>query len=110
METDSIGKESVDSTPDRIYPQAKTLIEDLMRIDTFENLTILREHPFKNQCEVKQDEMLLFLTKCADEMLVRQTGWIKKLPFYEDLAVKDHITLLTATWYVFFHQFYVKLA
>jgi hypothetical protein len=81
-----------------------------VQIDTLQGLDSLKDIslPFlqnqrdqgvgSNKYQVKKEELLMLLAKCADEMLVRQTNWIKKLPFYEKLSVKDHITLLTTTW------------
>lgn len=99
METDAVDIDDLDSTPDRVYPQAKNLIDDLIKIELLETLTSLKEHPFRNADRLTHQDLLKFLAKCADEMLVRQTTWIKKLPFYDDLSVKDHITLLTTTWF-----------
>ena len=88
---------------DKCYPDAAQLIDNLVQIDTLQGLESLKDVslPLQNgnkKYQVKKEELLMLLAKCADEMLVRQTNWIKKLPFYEKLSVKDHITLLTTTW------------
>ena len=44
--------------------------------------------------------LLQLLGKTADELLTRQIGWVKNLPFFDDLSVKDYTTLISNTWYV----------
>ncbi|XP_051955740.1 nuclear receptor subfamily 6 group A member 1-B-like isoform X2 [Xyrauchen texanus] len=48
---------------------------------------------------VTQSELLALLCRIADELLFRQIVWIKRLPFYNDLSIKDCTRLLGASWH-----------
>ncbi|XP_057216461.1 nuclear receptor subfamily 6 group A member 1-B isoform X2 [Triplophysa rosa] len=48
---------------------------------------------------VSQSEVLALLCRLADELLFRQIVWIKRLPFYSDLTIKDCTRLLGASWH-----------
>ncbi|XP_051536807.1 nuclear receptor subfamily 6 group A member 1-B-like [Myxocyprinus asiaticus] len=48
---------------------------------------------------VTQLELLALLCRIADELLFRQIVWIKRLPFYNDLSIKDCTRLLGASWH-----------
>ncbi|XP_051960059.1 nuclear receptor subfamily 6 group A member 1-B [Xyrauchen texanus] len=50
-------------------------------------------------CSVAQSELLTLLCRLADELLFRQIVWIKQLPFYSDLSIKDCTCLLGASWH-----------
>lgn len=47
---------------------------------------------------VTQAELFALLCRLADELLFRQIAWVKKLPFFGELSVKDCTCLLSATW------------
>lgn len=47
---------------------------------------------------VTQAELFALLCRLADELLFRQIAWIKKLPFFCDLSIKDYTCLLSSTW------------
>ncbi|XP_026052497.1 nuclear receptor subfamily 6 group A member 1-B-like isoform X2 [Carassius auratus] len=48
---------------------------------------------------VTQSELLALLCRIADELLFRQIVWLKRLPFYSDLSIKDCTRLLGASWH-----------
>lgn len=45
-----------------------------------------------------QAELFALLCRLADELLFRQIAWIKKLPFFCELSIKDYTCLLSSTW------------
>ncbi|XP_032089611.1 nuclear receptor subfamily 6 group A member 1 isoform X2 [Thamnophis elegans] len=47
---------------------------------------------------VSQAELFALLCRLADELLFRQISWIKKLPFFCELSIKDYTCLLSSTW------------
>lgn len=47
---------------------------------------------------VTQAELFALLCRLADELLFRQIAWIKKLPFFCELSIKDYTCLLSSTW------------
>ncbi|XP_039177523.1 nuclear receptor subfamily 6 group A member 1 isoform X2 [Crotalus tigris] len=47
---------------------------------------------------VTQAELFALLCRLADELLFRQISWIKKLPFFCELSIKDYTCLLSSTW------------
>jgi germ cell nuclear factor len=47
---------------------------------------------------ITTQELLQLLGRTADELMSRQIMWVKNLPFFEDLSVKDYTTLLINTW------------
>lgn len=91
---------------DYVYPQAAELIDNLLEIESLKNLETLQSFDLKkcsstsgnNNNDLQKDELLLILAKSADEMLVRQTQWIKSLVFYDKIHEKDHVTLLSKIW------------
>lgn len=48
---------------------------------------------------VTQSELTALLCRIADELLFRQIVWLKRLPFYSDLSIKDCTRLLGASWH-----------
>lgn len=48
--------------------------------------------------KVTQSELFALLCRLADELLFRQIAWVKKLPFFCDLSIKDYTCLLSTTW------------
>uniref|UniRef100_A0A8D2MV00 Nuclear receptor subfamily 6 group A member 1 n=1 Tax=Zonotrichia albicollis TaxID=44394 RepID=A0A8D2MV00_ZONAL len=48
--------------------------------------------------KVTQAELFALLCRLADELLFRQIAWIKKLPFFCELSIKDYTCLLSSTW------------
>lgn len=48
--------------------------------------------------KVTQVELFALLCRLADELLFRQIAWIKKLPFFCELSIKDYTCLLSSTW------------
>lgn len=48
--------------------------------------------------KVTQAELFALLCRLADELLFRQIAWIKRLPFFCELPIKDYTCLLGATW------------
>ena len=43
-------------------------------------------------------ELLMLLGRTADALMGRQINWVKNLPFFKDLSIKDFTTLLMNTW------------
>ena len=83
---------------DQTHPEAAKLTQALINIDSLTELDSLKSLQAGSSNNISKEDLLMLLAKCADEMLVRQTRWIKSLPFYDKLLVKDHITLLSTTW------------
>ncbi|NP_001028892.1 nuclear receptor subfamily 6 group A member 1-B [Danio rerio] len=48
---------------------------------------------------VTQSELLALLCGIADELLFRQIVWLKRLPFFTDLSIKDCTRLLGSSWH-----------
>nr|XP_018671659.1 nuclear receptor isoform X1 [Ciona intestinalis] len=75
-----------------------TLVEQLVLAEDASFLvSIGPDHGF-NDVTISKDQLFSILCKVADEMLYRQIVWIKKLPFFETISIKDHTTLLSTTW------------
>lgn len=53
---------------------------------------------FPPRYKVTQVELFALLCRLADELLFRQISWIKKLPFFCELSIKDYTCLLSSTW------------
>ncbi|XP_012823722.1 nuclear receptor subfamily 6 group A member 1 isoform X2 [Xenopus tropicalis] len=77
-------------------PQSHTLINQLLTAEDIEPLStpMLIEDGYK----VTQSELFALLCRLADELLFRQITWVKKLPFFCDLSIKDYTCLLSTTW------------
>uniref|UniRef100_P70033-2 Isoform Oo of Nuclear receptor subfamily 6 group A member 1 n=1 Tax=Xenopus laevis TaxID=8355 RepID=P70033-2 len=77
-------------------PQSHTLINQLLTAEDIEplNTPMLIEDGYK----VTQSELFALLCRLADELLFRQITWVKKLPFFCDLSIKDYTCLLSTTW------------
>ncbi|KAG2469890.1 NR6A1 protein, partial [Polypterus senegalus] len=77
-------------------PQSQTLITQLVAAEDLEPLgtPMLIEEGYK----VTQAELFALLCRLADELLFRQIAWIKKLPFFLELSIKDYTCLLSSTW------------
>lgn len=54
--------------------------------------------PVCSRYKVTQVELFALLCRLADELLFRQISWIKKLPFFCELSIKDYTCLLSSTW------------
>ncbi|XP_037255054.1 nuclear receptor subfamily 6 group A member 1 isoform X2 [Falco rusticolus] len=77
-------------------PQSHSLINQLVSAEDLEPLStpMLIEDGYK----VTQAELFALLCRLADELLFRQIAWIKKLPFFCELSIKDYTCLLSSTW------------
>ncbi|XP_069097823.1 nuclear receptor subfamily 6 group A member 1 isoform X2 [Pleurodeles waltl] len=77
-------------------PQSVMLINQLVAAENLEPLgtPMLIEDGYK----VTQAELFALLCRLADELLFRQIAWIKKLPFFCELSIKDYTCLLSSTW------------
>ncbi|KAL6090212.1 hypothetical protein STEG23_036028, partial [Scotinomys teguina] len=77
-------------------PQSYSLIHQLMSAEDLEPLgtPMLIEDGYT----VTQAELFALLCRLADELLFRQIAWIKKLPFFCELSIKDYTCLLSSTW------------
>ncbi|KAM3912381.1 nuclear receptor subfamily 6 group A member 1 isoform 1-T1 [Leptodactylus fuscus] len=86
----------IPSQPRSLDPQSHTLINQLLAAEDVEplNTPMLIEEGYK----VTQSELLALLCRLADELLFRQIIWVKKLPFFCDLTIKDYTSLLSTTW------------
>ncbi|XP_061460095.1 nuclear receptor subfamily 6 group A member 1 isoform X4 [Rhineura floridana] len=83
--------------PRSLDPQSHgLLISQLVSAEDLEPLgtPMLIEDGYK----VTQAELFALLCRLADELLFRQIAWIKKLPFYCELSIKDYTCLLSSTW------------
>lgn len=76
-------------------PQSYSLIHQLMSAEDLEPLgtPMLIEDGYA----VTQAELFALLCRLADELLFRQIAWIKKLPFFCELSIKDYTCLLSST-------------
>ncbi|XP_062816809.1 nuclear receptor subfamily 6 group A member 1 isoform X1 [Anolis carolinensis] len=87
----------VPSQPRSHDPQSHgLLISQLVSAEDLEPLgtPMLIEDGYK----VTQGELFALLCRLADELLFRQIAWIKKLPFFCELSIKDYTCLLSSTW------------
>nr|XP_054357509.1 nuclear receptor subfamily 6 group A member 1 isoform X3 [Pongo pygmaeus] len=77
-------------------PQSYSLIHQLLSAEDLEPLgtPMLIEDGYA----VTQAELFALLCRLADELLFRQIAWIKKLPFFCELSIKDYTCLLSSTW------------
>ncbi|XP_058861223.1 nuclear receptor subfamily 6 group A member 1 isoform X4 [Acipenser ruthenus] len=77
-------------------PQSQSLVTQLVASEDLEPLCtpMLIEDGYK----VTQAELFALLCRLADELLFRQIAWIKKLPFFCELSIKDYTCLLSSTW------------
>ncbi|XP_037706639.1 nuclear receptor subfamily 6 group A member 1 isoform X7 [Choloepus didactylus] len=77
-------------------PQSYSLIHQLVSAEDLEPLgtPMLIEEGYA----VTQAELFALLCRLADELLFRQIAWIKKLPFFCELSIKDYTCLLSSTW------------
>ncbi|MGH0116057.1 UNVERIFIED_CONTAM: hypothetical protein FKN15_023090 [Acipenser sinensis] len=77
-------------------PQLQSLVTQLVASEDLEPLCtpMLIEDGYK----VTQAELFALLCRLADELLFRQIAWIKKLPFFCELSIKDYTCLLSSTW------------
>ncbi|XP_048368531.1 nuclear receptor subfamily 6 group A member 1 isoform X2 [Sphaerodactylus townsendi] len=83
--------------PRSLDPQSHgLLISQLVSAEDLEPLStpMLIEDGYK----VTQAELFALLCRLADELLFRQIAWIKKLPFFCELSIKDYTCLLSSTW------------
>ncbi|XP_053138115.1 nuclear receptor subfamily 6 group A member 1 isoform X2 [Hemicordylus capensis] len=83
--------------PRSLDPQTHgLLISQLVSAEDMEPLgtPMLIEDGYK----VTQAELFALLCRLADELLFRQIAWIKKLPFFCELSIKDYTCLLSSTW------------
>nr|XP_034969504.1 nuclear receptor subfamily 6 group A member 1 [Zootoca vivipara] len=83
--------------PRSFDPQAHgLLISQLVSAEDLEPLgtPMLIEDGYR----VTQSELFALLCRLADELLFRQIGWVKKLPFFGELSIKDYTCLLSSTW------------
>uniref|UniRef100_A0A8C2CQF6 Nuclear receptor subfamily 6, group A, member 1b n=1 Tax=Cyprinus carpio TaxID=7962 RepID=A0A8C2CQF6_CYPCA len=85
------------STGRRLKTQSHTLTAQLLAA---EDLTPLATPMIIEEgYNVTQSELLALLCRIADELLFRQIVWLKRLPFYSDLSIKDCTRLLGASWH-----------
>ncbi|XP_053523719.1 nuclear receptor subfamily 6 group A member 1 isoform X2 [Artibeus jamaicensis] len=77
-------------------PQSYSLIHQLVSAEDLEPLgtPMLIEDGYT----VTQAELFALLCRLADELLFRQIAWIRKLPFFCELSIKDYTCLLSSTW------------
>ncbi|MGH0114648.1 UNVERIFIED_CONTAM: hypothetical protein FKN15_031790 [Acipenser sinensis] len=77
-------------------PQSQSLVTQLVASEDLDPLCtpMLIEDGYK----VTQAELFALLCRLADELLFRQIAWIKKLPFFCELSIKDYTCLLSSTW------------
>ncbi|XP_058674476.1 nuclear receptor subfamily 6 group A member 1 [Ammospiza caudacuta] len=82
--------------PRSLEPQSHGIISQLLCAEDLEPLStpMLIEDGYK----VTQAELFALLCRLADELLFRQIAWIKKLPFFCELSIKDYTCLLSSTW------------
>ncbi|XP_016127924.1 nuclear receptor subfamily 6 group A member 1-B-like [Sinocyclocheilus grahami] len=85
------------STGRRLKTQSHTLTAQLLAAEDLTPLAtpMLIEEGYN----VTQSELLALLCHIADELLFRQIVWLKRLPFYGDLSIKDCTRLLGASWH-----------
>uniref|UniRef100_A0A673H3T8 Nuclear receptor subfamily 6 group A member 1-B n=1 Tax=Sinocyclocheilus rhinocerous TaxID=307959 RepID=A0A673H3T8_9TELE len=85
------------STGRRLKTQSHTLTAQLLAAEDLTPLAtpMLIEEGYT----VTQSELLALLCRIADELLFRQIVWLKRLPFYNDLSIKDCTRLLGASWH-----------
>ncbi|XP_058613147.1 nuclear receptor subfamily 6 group A member 1-B isoform X2 [Onychostoma macrolepis] len=81
----------------RLKTQSHTLTAQLLAAEDLTPLTT--PMVIEEGYNVSQSELLALLCRIADELLFRQIVWLKRLPFYSDLSIKDCTRLLGASWH-----------
>ncbi|RXN16232.1 nuclear receptor subfamily 5 group A member 2-like protein [Labeo rohita] len=85
------------STGSSLKTQSHTLSAQLLAAEDLTPLTT--PMVIEEGYNVTQSELLALLCRIADELLFRQIVWLKRLPFYSDLSIKDCTRLLGASWH-----------
>uniref|UniRef100_H3BH35 Nuclear receptor subfamily 6 group A member 1 n=1 Tax=Latimeria chalumnae TaxID=7897 RepID=H3BH35_LATCH len=84
--------------PRSLDPQSLTLINQLLTGNNMTPMEIYVAMLVESRYKVTQAELFALLCRLADELLFRQIAWIKKLPFFCELSIKDYTYLLSSTW------------
>ncbi|XP_077968662.1 nuclear receptor subfamily 6 group A member 1-like isoform X2 [Styela clava] len=74
------------------------LVEQLLKAEDDSDLVSLSQCKLLITSQINKDDLFSCLCTIADEMLYRQIVWVKKLPFFDSISIKDHTTLLSTTW------------
>uniref|UniRef100_A0A8C1TCC7 Nuclear receptor subfamily 6, group A, member 1b n=1 Tax=Cyprinus carpio TaxID=7962 RepID=A0A8C1TCC7_CYPCA len=85
------------STGSSLKAQSHTLSAQLLAAEDLTPLTT--PMVIEEGYNVTQSELLALLCRIADELLFRQIVWLKRLPFYSNLSIKDCTRLLGASWH-----------
>uniref|UniRef100_A0A671LKV8 Nuclear receptor subfamily 6 group A member 1-B-like n=1 Tax=Sinocyclocheilus anshuiensis TaxID=1608454 RepID=A0A671LKV8_9TELE len=85
------------STGSSLKTQSHTLSAQLLAAEDLTPLTT--PMVIEEGYNVTQSELLALLCRIADELLFRQIVWLKRLPFYSNLSIKDCTRLLGASWH-----------
>ncbi|XP_070531749.1 LOW QUALITY PROTEIN: nuclear receptor subfamily 6 group A member 1-like [Ptychodera flava] len=72
-------------------------IEQLMYAEQQETLKL--PFTFPEGHTITHGELFELLCKFADQMLFYQTIWVKRLPFFREVPIKDFTLLLSKTWH-----------
>jgi len=73
-------------------------VGDIIALDEKSEPECLIDFVNKNYETIDQQELLMLLGRTADALMGRQINWVKNLPFFKDLSIKDFTTLLMNTW------------
>ncbi|XP_076807619.1 nuclear receptor subfamily 6 group A member 1-like isoform X1 [Clavelina lepadiformis] len=90
---------NIDRSPESGFElSSASLVEQLVLAEDTNTLSHIGPEYAPKEQTISKDQLFAILCKVADEMLYRQIVWIKKLPFFDSISIKDHTTLLSTTW------------
>ncbi|XP_045109209.1 hormone receptor 4-like isoform X5 [Portunus trituberculatus] len=89
---------TVSSTRERVmpYPVAQAMIRMLIDCDDFEDIATLKN--LDDLLDHKSD-LSTKLCQLGDSISIKLVQWTKRLPFYQELPVEVHTSLLTHKWH-----------
>uniref|UniRef100_UPI00398EF87A nuclear receptor subfamily 6 group A member 1-like n=1 Tax=Pristiophorus japonicus TaxID=55135 RepID=UPI00398EF87A len=78
-----------------LYPQP--LLQQLLHVEETKQLKV----PVLTQsrCDMAPSNLMALLCQLADGILFWQIMWIKKLPFFKEVLIKEYTCLLAASWH-----------
>ncbi|XP_067845709.1 nuclear receptor subfamily 6 group A member 1-like [Heptranchias perlo] len=78
-----------------LHPQS--LLQQLLQAEETKQLKI--PVLIQSRCDVTPSNLMALLCQLADEILFWQIMWIKKLPFFKEVLIKEYTCLLAASWH-----------
>jgi len=79
------------------YEESLRLIQELIDCDDFEDISTFRD--VNDLLDHSNAELSDRLSRIGDNIVVKLVQWTRRLPFYEDIPVNIHTSLLTNKWH-----------